>query len=156
MDEGFSRLSALIAQASAHYNSRLLIYEQLEQWKDSGAFNNIDKNILKIYMLLGGVSFISDINLFEDLNWKRALALHLWYMCRPGTSLIYAVRSYQECFMSLGYANPPSPEHYEFTTSTVYDVLYQILLLFGNNTMPLENVVDPTTYTEDPLDYRLR
>lgn len=155
MERGYPRLSALISQASAHESARLDINEQLANWQATGVINNIEKDIMKIYMFLGGVPMISNINVCENLDWKRALAFHLWYMCPPGISLIHAACAYRTAFEELGYANRPSPANYQFTSDMVCDILYHIIQLFANLTRPLSRIINPISYTEDPLDYRL-
>jgi nuclear pore complex protein Nup98-Nup96 len=45
---------------------------------------HIDKEYLKIYTLLAGLhiwpSSQGDINVCEELSWKRCFALHLWFV----------------------------------------------------------------------------
>lgn len=56
--------------------------EQLVQWTETQADQNIDTNRMKLMMLAAGLPVLQatqkDINVCEDLDWRRAYAIHLW------------------------------------------------------------------------------
>lgn len=56
--------------------------QQLIQWRDAQADVFVDIERLKIMMLCAGIPLFqatnSVINVCEDLDWKRAFALHFW------------------------------------------------------------------------------
>lgn len=62
--------------------TRSLMEQQLKQWHESEADQLIDSGRLKIMALVAGhMLFISSkhiVNTCDDLDWKRAFALHLW------------------------------------------------------------------------------
>ena len=49
------------------------------------AYLHIDDGHLRLYILLSGllvwIVTKKEVNLCEGLEWKRSLALHLWYVC---------------------------------------------------------------------------
>lgn len=57
--------------------------QQLKQWHESEADQLIDNGRLKIMALVAGhMLFLSSkhiVNACDNLDWKRAFALHLWY-----------------------------------------------------------------------------
>ena len=59
----------------------------------------MDAERLKVYVLLAGhmtwrTSDETLINVCRDVDWKRALALHLWYKCAANGSVADALRQY--------------------------------------------------------------
>ncbi|KAF2897029.1 hypothetical protein ILUMI_09145 [Ignelater luminosus] len=151
----FPQLSLLISQAGTNENFKLLMNHQVKQWHRDGMLNLINKEITKIYVLFGGIESISGINVYDKIEWKRTLAMHLWYATSAGTSLISAIQAYNKNINSLNYINLPIPDYCINSPGQTYDVLYHIMTLFINPTLVLEKVINPNNYTDDPLDYRL-
>lgn len=156
MANEFPQLSLLISQAGTNENFKLLMNHQMEQWHNNGMLNLINNEILKIYSLLSGIDNISDINVYDKLEWKRTLAMHLWYATSTGTSFIRAIQAYNKNIKSLSYVNLPISDYCGCIPGMTYDILYHIMILFINPTLVLEKVINPSNYTDDPLDYRLR
>lgn len=72
-----------MSQIGGNEVTRSLMEQQLKQWYESEADQLIDVGRLKIITLVAGhmlyFSSKSVINTCENLDWKRAFALHLWY-----------------------------------------------------------------------------
>lgn len=154
LEMGFPNLSLLISQSQKM--TKELLRAQTEQWKHNGTNIFMERDLLKLYMLLGGIPTTEGVNVCENLDWKRCLAIHLWYMCLPGTALDNAVDAYKHGFEVGGYAKKPNPEKYKPINESVFDILYHIMILNGSSFISLETMLHPSTHTIHILDYRLR
>ncbi|XP_076223449.1 nuclear pore complex protein Nup98-96 isoform X2 [Nomia melanderi] len=164
-------LALLMAQLRSGMPTKTLIKQQIALWQDSGVDENISTDRLKLFALVAGEPLISSkhglINVCENLDWKRALAVHLWYLSSPVASIRDILELYEASFDATkttdAYAAAPIPEYrgavdYELEANngqSIYDLCYHLLKLFciGNHT--LGNLLNPATHTADPLDYRL-
>ncbi|XP_033343033.1 nuclear pore complex protein Nup98-96 isoform X1 [Megalopta genalis] len=164
-------LALLMAQLRSGMPTKALIKQQIALWQDSGVDENISTDRLKLFALVAGEPLVSSkhglINVCEDLDWKRALAVHLWYFSSPVASIRDTLELYESAFdtskATYAYAAAPIPEYkgasdYEFEVNngqTIYDLCYHLLKLFciGNHT--LGELLNPAAHTADPLDYRL-
>ncbi|GAB6029666.1 hypothetical protein CHUAL_005398 [Chamberlinius hualienensis] len=167
------RLSLLVSQAGFSVDIRETIRQQLEHWKESKADSYINSTLLKIYVILAGVLVwkTSDkmINVCHELDWIRALALHLWYRSSPVSPIADVLKEYDEAYQGLNkfgsYAAAPKPCYANSTSkivqenvssnTTIFDTCYNLLKLYADRSHRLEVVLSTSTYTEDPLDYRL-
>lgn len=169
------RLSMLLSQAADNMEIRDACKRQLDHWEESKADQFIQAERLKIYALLAGTlvwpSSELRINACENLDWKRALALHLWYQCPPVATIADVLVAYEESFKGDEplecYAQPPKPVYFENKTLSlerdvnskdefsVYDICYHLLKLYCDRSHRLDHLLTPTTYTHDPLDHRL-
>lgn len=101
------------AYFTAHYNFRVYIRKQLVEWKNYGTDHYIDSERLKLYVLLAGELVWEPsvdrrregpgttrrvVRVCEDLDWKRALALHLCYTTPPSSTIASAVSRYLKSF----------------------------------------------------------
>ncbi|XP_054270044.1 nuclear pore complex protein Nup98-Nup96 isoform X2 [Macrosteles quadrilineatus] len=165
---GDAYTSLLLAQLGGCSSVKVMMEQQLTQWVDTEADKLIDKDRLKLMMLAAGrpILHASDklINICENLDWKRAFALHLWYICSPVASVTDALLRYEAAFSDDDddpYACPPLPSHlgdleWESTGGqTVYDVCYHLLKLYSSRAHPLAPLLNPATHSADPLDNRL-
>lgn len=70
------------------------------------------------------------------------------------------VKKYEAAFEGeKAYAKRPDPPYGEVTTSSgrhIYDLCYHLIKLYCFKSHPLEQLLNPATYTSDPLDHRLR
>ena len=77
-------LALLISQIGGNEVTRSLMEQQLKQWHESEADQLIDPARMKIMTLVAGhmlyVSSRGIINTCEHLDWKKVLAVHLWYV----------------------------------------------------------------------------
>ncbi|XP_076648860.1 nuclear pore complex protein Nup98-96 isoform X2 [Halictus rubicundus] len=164
-------LALLMAQLRSGMPTKALIKQQIALWQDSGVDENISTDRLKLFALVAGEPLVSSkhglINVCENLDWKRALAVHVWYFSSPVASIRDTLELYESSFdaskATYAYAAAPVPEYrgtddYEFEVNNgqpIYDLCYHLLKLFciGNHT--LGELLNPATHTADPLDYRL-
>ncbi|KAG1655395.1 Nuclear pore complex protein Nup98-Nup96 [Nymphon striatum] len=177
---GDHRLALLLAQAGGSTITRQMLQKQLEVWENTKADKYINKQRLKIFCILAGLLVwqASDhlVNACNDLDWKRALALHLWYHCSSTSSITEAFGEYEKAFKGETpdgkYAPPPWPSYVEAdlillekVTSdaaanerknfVMYDICYHLLKLYCKRSHRLDRLLTPTTYTNDPLDHSL-
>lgn len=156
MDNKFPNLSLLISQLCLTNKTKLFLQEQIELWYNSLTSNHITDDVKKIYLLLSGLPNREDINVFENVDWKRAFGMHLWYICPNGAPVETAVELYKNAFETHGYAEKPLPPYCNrFNEDNPFDILYHILLLYKSRIHRLSSVLNPATYTDNPLDYRL-
>jgi nuclear pore complex protein Nup98-Nup96 len=180
------RLATLIAQGGWG-NPSLMNHcrEQLSEWETLKAYAHISDSYLKVYVLLAGLMVWrvprKDIALCGGLEWKKSLALHLWYVCPPTASIEEAVETFQNGFMGCDdvepYTCPPRPPYLQHDTSvkqqlpsssdlpddddedgkdSVYDTCFCLLQLYGEDVRgSLESLLSPQSSTNDPMDYRM-
>ncbi|XP_065058419.1 nuclear pore complex protein Nup98-Nup96-like [Rhopilema esculentum] len=168
------RLALLLSQASGDLQMKHLLRKQLDEWKTSLADKFMNASRLKIYQLLSGLmvwmSAHGDLNLCENLDWKRSFALHLWFFCSTTSSISKGLEEYRNAFKGTDtyspYAAPPKPCYATDRCAMVdnedleaqrqpKDICYHILKLYSKRSHRLERVLCPNTHTEDPLDYQL-
>ncbi|XP_066999571.1 nuclear pore complex protein Nup98-Nup96 [Anabrus simplex] len=160
----------LLAQVGGGLTVRQFVQQQLKFWQDVEADAYINPERLKFLMLVAGIPLFSSthgtINVCENLDWKRAFALHLWYICSPVSSITDALHKYEASFDNSNpqdvYAKCPDPPYldesmlFEANSShPVYDLCYHLLKLYSARSYPLDRILNPATHTPDPLDYRL-
>lgn len=156
MENRFPQLSLLVSQLSFGDKSKVLLQEQVHTWYESLAANHITDEMKRIYLLLSGIPSKNEVNIFKDVDWKRAFAMHLWYIVQNGAQIESAIEMYRRAFDEVGYAEKPSPPYIKnYTEDRTFDVLYHILLLYKSNIHRLSSCLNPATHTNDPLDYRL-
>ncbi|XP_052089696.1 nuclear pore complex protein Nup98-Nup96-like isoform X6 [Mytilus californianus] len=173
---GDHRLALLLAQTESHYVVRQLVEKQLIEWAELGADKYINIVRMKIYALLSGqlvwrapVEPYTMINTCETMDWKRALALHLWFLCPSNSPIHQALLDYEAGFKgrsSCGiYCNPPLPPYSEGVLDCpieeedeghmLRDTCYHVLKLYCQKSHRLNRLLNPTSSTENQLDYRL-
>lgn len=155
-------LSLLLAQISGGPAIRKLVTHQLASWQDVEADKFISPERLKLLMLLGGIPILSSthgvINIYENLNWIKLLALHVWYLSSPTASIPDSLMNYEKTFQSENIlANKPNPPYMEYIEGNeIKDLRYHLLQLYSRKSHPLEPLLNPNSHTSDPLDFRLR
>lgn len=156
MENHFPNLSILISQLSITNRTKLFLQEQINNWYNSMIVNHIHPEVKKLYLLLSGIPLKDDINIFENIDWKRAFAMHLWYICPNGTANEFAIELYKEAFEKFNYVEKPLPPYAtQYVEHPAFDILYHILLMYKSRIHRLSSVLNPATHTDDPLDYRL-
>nr|XP_014352655.1 PREDICTED: nuclear pore complex protein Nup98-Nup96 [Latimeria chalumnae] len=175
---GDHRLALLLSQAAGSQPARGLLAMQLVDWNSLQADSFIQEDRLRIFVLLAGIpvwqSSDGDINVCSELDWKRCLGLHLWYLLPPTASIADALRLYEDSFQGSSgcqkYACPPLPPYLEDSgvgleeeledelqkgKRPLRDVGFHLLKLYSDRHHDLQQLLDPSTVTSDPLDYRL-
>lgn len=158
-------LSLLLAQISGGPAVRQLIDHQLSSWQYVQADKFIAQERLKMFQLIANVPVLDSshgvLNVFDNLNWINVIALYIWYLLTPTASLTEALVNYEKAFESEKfYAAPPRPYYAENNLKTnisvnSYDLRFHLIRLYSRRNYPLEPLLNPSTYTSDPMDYRL-
>ncbi|XP_036379424.1 nuclear pore complex protein Nup98-Nup96 [Megalops cyprinoides] len=170
---GDHRLSLLLSQAAGSHYSRELLAMQLVDWNRMQTDSFVQEERLRIFTLLAGkpVWETSEgcINVCSELDWKRCVAVHLWYMLPPTASVADALTRYEAAFQgsdeSQKYACSPLPPYmdnlYEEldedgeSRRPLYDICFHLLKLYSDRHYSLQQLLDPCTVTSNRLDYRL-
>ena len=101
------------------------------------------------------VSSGGPVNTCSQLDWPRALAAHLWYLTHPLASVADVLHQFELGWRGSGphgpYCAAPTPEH----SAAARDLRYQLLRLYCDRASGLEQLLDPTSHTADPLDWRV-
>ncbi|XP_047352980.1 nuclear pore complex protein Nup98-Nup96 isoform X1 [Vespa velutina] len=162
-------LALLMAQLRSGLPVKEMVKQQLAVWQDLDVDENLSINRLKLFTLIAGEPLISSkhgtINTCEGLDWKRALAVHLWYLSSPTASITDVLDLYESSFNvdpTEAYSVIPEPEYrnneYDPEANnkkSVHDLCFHILKLYCTGNHSLEKLLNPLTYTLDPFDYRL-
>lgn len=167
--DGDHCLALLIAQLRSGLPVKEMMKQQLAVWQELDVDENLSISRLKLFTLIAGEPLISSkhgtINICEGLDWKRALAVHLWYLSSPTASITDVLDLYEASFNvdpTEVYSVTPEPEYrndgYDAEISNgkpVYDLCFHILKLYCTGNHSLEELLNPLTHTPDPFDYRL-
>uniref|UniRef100_A0A3B3T4H9 Nuclear pore complex protein Nup98-Nup96 n=1 Tax=Paramormyrops kingsleyae TaxID=1676925 RepID=A0A3B3T4H9_9TELE len=173
---GDHRLSLLLSQAAGLQCTRDLLAMQLVDWQRMQTDSFLQEDRLRVFSLLAGKpvweSTDSTINVCSELDWKRCVAVHLWYMLPPIASVADALCMYEAAFqVGDKYACPPLPPYLDNCECEVleeqelqevgeprrqlYDICFHLLKLYSDRHYSLQQLLDPCTVTADRLDYRL-
>ncbi|XP_022108489.1 nuclear pore complex protein Nup98-Nup96-like isoform X2 [Acanthaster planci] len=186
---GDHRLALLLAQAGSNEEGKQLVAKQLSDWKEMGVDKFIAPEYLRVYALLAGMlvwpSAYGVINTCQGLDWKRALAVHLWHSCSPVASISDALKEFETGFLGQStlqhYCPVPRPPYMENNPDmypekrcdeigaelveevaedgderfVVLDMCFHLVKLYTDRSHRLERVLAPTTHTGYHLDYRL-
>ncbi|OCT96291.1 hypothetical protein XELAEV_18013967mg [Xenopus laevis] len=170
------RLSLLLSQMVGSQEVRELITLQLVDWNKLQVDHYIQEERLRVFCLLSGTpvwrsSDNKSINVCSQLDWKRTLAVHLWYMLPPTATIAQALRMYERAFQEHEEGEPyacyPLPPYLEDCGISLWDepsakfsslqrdVCVHLLKLYSERQYDLCQLLDPSSVTPDPLDYRL-
>lgn len=173
--EGDHRLSLLLSQAVGSQYCRDLLALQLADWNRMQTDCYLPEERLRIFSLLAGKpvwqSSDSVVNVCSELDWKRSVAVHLWFMLPPTASVADALAKYEAAFQGSceggKYACPPLPpymeaeqldmeeEEEEESKRPLHDLCFHLLKLYSDRHYSLQQLLDPLTVTWERLDYRL-
>ncbi|XP_022600404.1 nuclear pore complex protein Nup98-Nup96 isoform X2 [Seriola dumerili] len=173
--EGDHRLSLLLSQAMGSQYCRDLLALQLADWNRMQTDCYLPEERLRIFTLLAGKpvwqSSDSVVNVCSQLDWKRCVAVHLWFMLPPTASVADALDRYEAAFQGSceggKYACAPMPpyleaeqpdmdeEEEEESKRPLYDLCFHLLKLYSDRHYSLQQLLDPLTITWERLDYRL-
>nr|XP_019002371.1 nuclear pore complex protein Nup98-Nup96 [Kwoniella mangroviensis CBS 8507]OCF65832.1 nuclear pore complex protein Nup98-Nup96 [Kwoniella mangroviensis CBS 8507] len=177
LDGGDMRLATLISQAGGEEIFREELMKQLEDWSKYKANPLIAKGYRKLYALLAGITDISpgdaskgsdgcpDVLIAEGLDWKRSLGLHMWYGNRFEDTISDVVSSYSSALTSSCPPAKPLPTYLENPTggkinrwNSTYeptDILYNLIRLYSDVTISLDQVLRSRDTSPSPFDFRL-
>ncbi|CAF97362.1 unnamed protein product, partial [Tetraodon nigroviridis] len=103
--EGDHRLSLMLSQTMGSQYCRDLLALQLADWNRRQTDCYLPEERLRIFALLAGKpvwhSSGSEVNVCAELDWKRCLAVHLWFMLPPTASVADALTRYEAAFKTL-------------------------------------------------------
>lgn len=165
-DRGDHHLALLLAQACMGQDTpRHIMSEQLANWAEGGTDALMSPTRLTLFTLLAGAATHqathTALNTCTGLDWRRALALHLWYVCPATATLAEALEEYDKAAGlgkdATGYCNPPLPPYLAThalrnNMKVSHDMCYHLLKLFTDPRHPLEALLNPATATPDPLN----
>ena len=112
--------------------------------KEANADTKLAEDRLHLYALISGTpvwwrSENSKINTLNDLDWKRAFAVTLWFLSTPSSSIADALAEYESAFLGHPqygqYAAAPRPtyENEKQAPSDRYenhDIKFQLLKVY--------------------------
>ncbi|TKS83411.1 Nuclear pore complex protein [Collichthys lucidus] len=174
--EGDHRLSLLLSQAMGSQYCRDLLALQLADWNRMQTDSYLPEERLRIFTLLAGKpvwqSSDSVVNVCSELDWKRCVAVHLWFMLPPTASVADALAKYEAAFQGSceggKYACAPLPPYLEHeqpdmeeeeeeqeSKRPLHDLCFHLLKLYSDRHYSLQQLLDPLTVTWERLDYRL-
>lgn len=159
-------LAFVLAQLSGGPATRQLVQHQMFAWQEVHADAFVAPERLRAYMLAAGVSLVSSahgaLNIYEGLDWLRALALNVWYLSTATASITDSLAAYERSYVSEEFhAQAPLPPYapaYRAETTDgrpVEDVRFHLLKLYSRRSHPLEALLNPATHTADAMDFRL-
>ncbi|XP_037071339.1 nuclear pore complex protein Nup98-Nup96-like [Pollicipes pollicipes] len=161
-------LSLLLTQVTGSHETRQLVRSQLENWRQVCADQHISRERLRLYMLVAGLAVWqtshSVVNLCTGLDWRRALAIHLWYLSPATSSVSDVVTQYDEAARAADggppLAPPPLPAYLpdrgdDEAGELPRDVCHHLLRLYVNGGGRLEPLLTPASHTAEPLDHKL-
>uniref|UniRef100_A0A8C7JVH7 Nuclear pore complex protein Nup98-Nup96 n=1 Tax=Oncorhynchus kisutch TaxID=8019 RepID=A0A8C7JVH7_ONCKI len=170
---GDHRLSLLLSQAVGSQYGRELLALQLGDWNRMQTDSFLQEERLRIFALLAGKPVWQStdcvVNVCSELDWKRCVAVHLWYMLPPTASIADALAKYEAAFQGSAegqkYACAPLPPYLdqsvpldmdeEESKRPLYDICFHLLKLYSDRHYSLQELLDPLTVTWERLDYRL-
>ncbi|CAK0781544.1 hypothetical protein CVIRNUC_005400 [Coccomyxa viridis] len=161
---GDVRLAMLICQAASRSSAREEAERQLALWQDAGFAGHMDEARMLVYELLAG--HVDHVIPQMQLDWRRALALHLWYGESPAAPLLASLEAYERA-IGEGAAPSPLPLYMERQPSlqlssslaaAPIDVDYRLMELAAGGPSRadgafLATLLSPLAFTPDPLDY---
>lgn len=158
LENGDMNLSLLIAQISSNHTLREFVKEQFFCWNEIEASEFIDERRMKILMIISGISTLSTsrdsiVNIFENQNWLRCFAIHLWFTSSPIASVTDAVMAYESSFQDedLNVAIPV----FSTKRNKYIDIRYHLMKLFSQKSYSLESLLHPAGYSHNETDYSL-
>uniref|UniRef100_A0A7N6B4P1 Nuclear pore complex protein Nup98-Nup96 n=1 Tax=Anabas testudineus TaxID=64144 RepID=A0A7N6B4P1_ANATE len=157
--EGDHRLSLLLSQGMGSQYCRDLLALQLADWNRMQTDSYLPEERLRIFALLAGkpVWQSSDavVNVCSQLDWKRCVAIHLWFVLPPTASVADALSKYEASFQEYMYLEEEEEEEEEESKRPLYDLCFHLLKLYSDRHYSLQQLLDPLTITWERLDYRL-
>ncbi|KAI0249206.1 nuclear protein 96-domain-containing protein [Lactifluus subvellereus] len=177
MDGGDLKLATLLSQAGGDLEFRTDIRTQLQIWREQRIDAHIDRNLRKIYALLGGIVDIlegsngtevercPDLPVSQKLDWKRVFGLHLWFGQPMDASIAEVFDAYDNHWRNArDRAAAPIPWYFEETTSESKhwhlfrdenppDAFYSLIKLYADPACSLETICSPLSFGPSPADF---
>lgn len=168
LEVGNFRLATLIPQVGGDQEVRDKIKSQIHQWRSRGILAEIAAPVRALYELVAGETCFSEgvKGPLEDaapsffladvfhLDWRRNLALKLWYGTQEDEGISAAVGAY-EADIAAYPEKPFVPTAYYSRTAAHTDTLWNLLKLYSEPSLELSSALTPRTFSENPLSLRL-
>jgi len=166
LDGNDMRLATLLSQIGGPDAFRDEVARQLEDWTKYKANSLIGGEYRKLYALLAGITDITpgdeQVKVADGLDWKRAFGLRLWYGNGFEHTIGDALESYTAALSTDHSPARPLPPYLESATdkrkwnmSEPTDVLYNLVRLFSDVTIPLDDILRSRDCGPSPTDFRL-
>ncbi|KZT04508.1 uncharacterized protein LAESUDRAFT_737928 [Laetiporus sulphureus 93-53] len=183
MDTGNVKVASLIAECPGDATFRSDLRAELDVWREARTDAHMSENTRKIYAILAGIvdklegskgtgiERCPDIQIAKDLSWKQTFGLHLWFGQPVESPVASALESYDAHWkVASSGAAPPMPwyteplvrsqqaGHPSWTLSSAAeppDALYSLIKLYADSSCKLSSILDPRSFSESPVDYRL-
>ncbi|KAI0918514.1 hypothetical protein AcV5_002488 [Taiwanofungus camphoratus] len=181
MDTGSVKLASLISQYPGDEEFREDMQIQLGLWREQRVDARISDNVRKIYALLAGVVHVlegskgsgieqcPDINIANELSWKRTFGLHLWFGEPMDASIADVLNAYDQLWKQQSSGvSPPLPWYTESphmrsmqpswklpSAPNPPDALYSLIKLYADPACSLSAILAPLSFSPSPSDYRL-
>lgn len=177
MDGGDLKLATLLSQAGGDLEFRTDIRAQLQIWREQRIDAHIDRNLRKIYALLGGIVDIlegsngtevercPDLPVSQKLDWKRVFGLHLWFGQPIDASIAEVFDAYDSHWKNArDRAAAPIPWYFEEKSSESKhwrlsrdenppDAFYSLIKLYADPACSLETIYSPLSFGPSPADF---
>ncbi|XP_028322380.1 nuclear pore complex protein Nup98-Nup96 isoform X2 [Gouania willdenowi] len=166
--KGDHRLSLLLAQSAGAPHARELLALQLSDWNQTHTDCFLSEERLRLFSLLSGravwQSSDSLVNVCAELDWKRCVGVHLWFLLPPTASVGDALCRYEAAFQGSceegRYACAPLPPYLEREEEEEggrpqYDVCFHLLKLFSDRLYSLVPLLEPRSSTSQRCDFSL-
>ncbi|XP_042235081.1 nuclear pore complex protein Nup98-Nup96-like isoform X2 [Homarus americanus] len=165
-DKGDHHLALLLAQVCLGQDTpRQILAQQLSNWAEGETDALMNPFRLALYALLAAApthqaSHIA-VNTCHKLDWRRAFAIHLWYVCPATSTITEALQEYEQAAGLRGdapsYCEAPLPPYLSYQDlpsgmKASYDICYHLLKLYTDPMHQLEALLNPATITPDPLN----
>lgn len=150
-------LSGALSMLGCSEIGQAFMQAQLSHYVNATSDSFINKDILKLMLLTSGQPLYDGshgiINVCESLDWKIAFGLHLWYLEPSFKSIADVVQKFERAWSSEeAYCLPPSPNYGDVEFK---DLCYHLLVLYSNKAHSLVELLNPGTYSANPIDFRL-
>lgn len=150
-------LSGAVSMLGCSEIGQAFMQAQLSHYVEATSDSFVNQDVLKLMLLVSGQPLYDSsngiINVCEDLDWKLAFGIHFWYLEPYFKSIADVVYKFQTAWNSdEAYCLPPSP-HYG--NVDFKDLCYHLLMLYSNQSHNLVELLNPGTYSENPLDFRM-
>ena len=190
MDGGYLKLATLISQAGSDLDFQADIEEQLDLWREQRIDAHVEEGVRKVYALLAGKidgplegskgiepERCKDVDVVEDLDWKRVFGLCLWYAEPLDADISQVFESYTELTKTPPggrkvatpvpwYSEPKrqptpsssssqSPSRWNLPPDTNLppDGIYSLIKLYSDPVCSLSQILNPLSFAPSPIDY---
>ena len=162
---GDTRLAMLLVQATGQEAGRVAAAVQLGEWQRSRLLPRIAPARLRLYELCAGNLEAATMGWAPALDWRRCLALHMWYASGPTAPLSRVLAGYAAS-VRRGSSAPPLPPYAEAglarAPESLPDLSYALLSLAADGrpgaAVPASaaaRLLRPSAASPDPLDASL-